>query len=772
MAPQATPRTLNPARVAIVALSVLTIAIPHKSLSQARIVLDRPAFTGEWVVEQQSGERWMHGNQQPRSTPFLATRRWVMVDSSRADRAGRRLYLTLERHAYGRDSALIVVGANGQVTHLDAGLAPLPTSSAAYPGMAERYEDMQRRGPGDAGVSLAESRLWHLVPSAPRQAPRVGLSWQDTIARVASDGPFRQAMHGTRTSRIVGQRVVDGRRLWLVRDSATVTYEEQYPEHERTLDTTVLVSRRAAGTIRGVHLYDPALLLARSRDDTTSLSGDATLRYPDGRTFSTPAHFERTRHWTLLDASAYAARMTELRTARDRAAGGMVLAPDTRSDKRPSASDAKARDSLRTASDSDLARRYTALAEKPMRNEPLDTAGLRAMLPFMEDPGLAWSVDQSRDWPYENLAQALTTRPPAVGTADSPYRSVACTPAACRLLADQWHSARESRLRDVGLVALVATDPARWADTLLALDGPQHPLLHDAALLVRGVGATWPAASKAPMPPTGSDWHAWLEWMDSRDPRYVAIKRESSLPPRFKQDTLPQVRFEESHVTAIRFFEARAGRAIVAELRRGYDTALSDSARLVFGTMLEGIGALEATDQRLVAWFRSGNPAQVALARRLLSSGFEKSVRADPSVSATLLERLLAAIVDSAPLWPYGVAGAEAPRGEPATLHMPRSGFFIDSTGLPPGILARWGSRVRLASPSAWNERDTRAGGVLYSIAPIMTWGHFARVKVDVAERLVRKPGEMPQAYASGATYWLMNVDGQWVIVDESRWVT
>jgi hypothetical protein len=798
-------KSLHPRWLITIVLAILTSSVPRRTLAQARAA--RPDSAGQWAVEQQYSERWLHGHQQSRFVPFRDTRQWVLFDSSRGDGTTKRLFLTLGRNGYGRDSALIVVGPTGRVIRLDAGLAQFVRGSILSPGDSVRYEEMRRRGPGSDGVALPETRLWDLVTVAPPQSPRVGLAWTDTIARVASHGAFRQVMHGTRTSRIVGERMIGRRRLWVVHDDAAVTYEERYPERERTLDTTVSVVRRARGAIRGTHLYDPALPLAPQRDDTTSLAGEATLTYPDGRTFSTPARFERTRHWTLLDPAAYASRLAALRSTNARGMGGMVVVPDSPIEKRLAAGDVKVRDSLlaawrrttdpnaaaaifhllemwpgsadsrevieraRTAS-GDTAYLYTRLSRQMERPEPLDTDDVRAMLPFMEDPGLAWSVDLSRDWLYENLAWSLTRHPPAAGEADSPYRSVACAPAACRLLAGQWHSAREPRLRDVGLVALLATDPAQWVDTVLALDGPSHPLLHAAAQLAHGVAATWDAASKAPMPPAGSDWHAWLQWMDGRDPDYIAATRQSSLPPRMRPDTVPRVRFEQSHATAIRFFQARTGRDIVAELRRGYDEASSDSARLVFGTMLQGLGALQSGDEQLVAWFRSGNPTQVALARGMLVPSFAKSARADTTVAIPLLERLLAAIVHSAPLWSHLNDGSGARRSDPATLHTLRGRCFIDTLGLPPRVRSEWNSRVELISQSLWNERDVRSPSVFYRIEPIATWGHFARLQVTATQRYARKPDERPTVYASGSTYWLMNLDGEWVIVAESHWVT
>ena len=798
-------RRLRPAKPAALTLALLaTAALPAESHAQAPVTLPRPTLSAEWAVEQQVRERWLHGRQQPRFTPFIDSRQWVIVDSIRDAASARRFYLTLTRSADGRDSALIVLDRAGRVARLDVGRAA-SSRRGRLPEDSVRWEDMRRRAPGGGGVTLGASRLWDLVPTLPATSPHVGVTWRDTIAREAVDGPFRQAMRGTRVSRIVGERAVAGHRLWIVRDSAAVTYEEQYPELERTL-SGVRVDRTVSGVLVGVHLYDPALRLSRQRDDTTRLAGQATLHYPDRRSFRTPARYERTRHWELLDAPAYAARLTALRAASSRAVGGMVRVPDDDVEKRLVRGDTGARDSLlaawQRATDPDSAALifqmlelwdgrsagsrarmeqvrlaagdtsylYALLANRASRRHPFDTTDVRAMLPFMQDPGLAWSFDLSREELQESLVQSLTTRPPAAPPSPG---AAACSPAACRMLAAQWRSAREPRLRDVGLVALVSMDPARWADTVLALDGPQHPLLHPAALLARGVGATWPAASHAPMPPAGSDWHAWLEWMDGRDPRYVAIKAQTSLPDRIRRDTLPQLRFEASHVTAIRFYQARTGREVVAELQRGYDGATSDSARLVFGAMLQGLGALQLTEPQIADGFRSHEPARVDLARRSLLEGFEKSATPTSSdVAAPLLERVVAAIVDSAPLWPSAAADRRAVPGGPAAFHLPRGPVFLDTLRLPPRIRAEWASRVKLMPPDAWIAREARQPGVFYTLGSVTTWGHFARVDVAASGRLARKPDESPQAYAGGATYYLMNVDGAWVAVAELWWIT
>ena len=541
-----TGRRLTPAIGAALAAFAVALLPSKASPQSAPVTLTGPTLAGEWALEQQTQERWMHGRQRPRFAPFHADRHWMVVDSIRGGAPSRRVYLTLGRSANGRDSAVIAVGASGQIVGLEVGLAPFARRGAVYPGDSARWEDMRRRG-SDEGISLPASRLWDVVPTVPSAGLRVGFAWTDTITREADDGPFHQAMRGTRISRIIDRRVVGGRDLWIVHDSALVTYDERYVEQERTLDTTVLVSRVATGTVRGVHLYDPEIHLSRERSDTTRLSGEAVLRYPDGRTFHTPARFERTRHLELLDAPRYAARIAELRARSARESGGMVRAPGDGLEKRLADGDIKARDSLllawQRATDPDEANAlfqtlsqwgardaasqarldslrvaagdtaylYQQLAEQAFSRTPVDSAKVRAMLRFMDDPSLPWSYNLSRDWLYENLVQGLTTWPRAAAEVNPAQGSVACTVSACRLLGAQWRTAKEPRLRDVGLIAFLSMDPARWADTVMRLAGPEHPLLRRAVPLIQGVGATWLAASRAPLPRATNDWHAWLE---------------------------------------------------------------------------------------------------------------------------------------------------------------------------------------------------------------------------------------------------------------------
>lgn len=769
-------------------------------------------LSGEWAIEQQVRDRWMHGRQLPRFSQFRSNRNWFVVDSLRAGASGRRIHLTLRRVSGGRDSALIVSDAAGRVARLHVGLAPYSRSGPPNPADSVRWLEWQRVSL-DGRFALAESRLWDLVPAFPRGAPRVGLRWTDTLARAATDGPsFRQALRGVRTSRIAGDTVVNGRQLWIVRDSARVQYEERYLERERTLDTTVQIARSAAGIIRGVHLYDPAVGLYLRRNDTTSLSGEAVLRYPDGRSFRTPARYEGTRRWDLYDPAQYATRMEELRADSRREFGGMVVVPNNELQRRLADGEVHARDSIMAAwlatTDPDEAVRLfglmsrwsgpdaafrarldtlrlsagdTAFVHQLLvsrsynRMRSLDTTEVRSMLRFMEDPGTLWGFNLKRDLLYENLAQALTSWPHAATVmAGSGYS--ACSAAACRMLAEQWRTAREPRTRDVGLVALFSLDPAGWADTVLALTGPRRPLLRRAATLAKGIGATWDAASKAVMPPPNSHWREWLQWMDGRDSAHFAAwaERRALLPEGMRSDTVPRVRFEETHRTAIRMYMARTGRDITGELERGYAAAESDSARLVFGTMLQRLGRVRLTEAEIADAFVSNVPARITLAQSALVSLFSVSHEpVAPATAVSFIDRVMAAIVDGVPMWRLVAAGDRpaAGAGRPM-LHAPAKRIFLNGDSLPEAIRAKWSTRVEVILPAEWTRRDAREAGVFYTFAPVRAWGRFVRVQVTVSERLARPEGQAPAQYASGNTYYLMELDGEWVVVAAEGWIT
>jgi hypothetical protein len=492
-------RSLRLTAAAVVASSCIASAVNAQIPTAPGVQPDSTAFAMELATR----SRWMHGRQQARFSPFTSEGTRFYVDSIRTQGDRRRMYLNMGNGWHGVGSALVDIDLARGLVDVSTAVVPRarPFFSAAD-SLSEQVGLRQQR-------VLNEVRLWDVFPSFPAAALRVGLTWTDTIAHTVSDGLFRRSIHGTRVSRVVRDTLVGGHRLWVVSDSAAVSYEEINSPQERTLDTTVVESRIATGTVRGVHFIDTDLRLFRWRTDTTRLQGEAVLQYPDGRSFRTPARYEATRRWMLYDPRAYRTYVAERGAASMRQWGGMARVPSNTLEQRLAARDSSLRDSLmqewRRAPDSDSAQRiFTSLrmwsardrqseaALLRMRTDAgdtvflyedlanrasaykgqIDTNDVRVMLGFMSDPSIAWGFNQSRDRLYENLAQTLTTSPPAVAVRND---RIPCTPAACRLLEDQWRTAREPRLRDLGLVALFTSDPRRWGDCPSACRVRQTP---------------------------------------------------------------------------------------------------------------------------------------------------------------------------------------------------------------------------------------------------------------------------------------------------------
>jgi hypothetical protein len=709
----------------------------------------------------------------------------------------RRLYLTLGRFATGRDSAVIVFDSTGSVLRLETGAhrrPPRPNASPRDSARTVRFRLMR-----DGRLTLFQTRMWELVPSVPAQALRPGTRWTDTLAREARYEGYAQTMHGVRVSTITGDTTIEGRRFWLVRDSAAIRYRERWEEEEHTLDTIVIIERSVDGVVAGGHIYDPETGLILARSDTTTGTGTAVLQYPDGRSFRTPARYEALRHWTRYDPASSATRQLALRRERSGQLGGMVHVPRTALERRLAAGDSALRDSvirawqlavepdeserlfrlltswgrpdagldslrIHAGDTSYLYRKLGGLAYSTVA-PPADTSHVRLMIAFMEDPGLALSLGESRDLLYANLRQGLTTWPPAV-TPDTATWS--CTPDACRLLAEQYRMAREPRLRAVGLVALATLDPAQWSDTVLAHAERDSSFLAPVAMLVRGIGSTWRAASKASLPAPDAGWRSWLDWMNGRDPQYAA-------PPAAPR-AATRVRFESAHSTAIRFHQQRTGRDVIGELRRDYDAAQSDSARLVLGTMLLELGRLHLGAEAIAEIYRSRSHTVESLAHRALRVLLRDSAQlADSATATALLDRLIGMTLDDAAAWrSIGSApGEPAPPRKPILHHRPTErSIFLLSDSLPLAVRERWRSRAQLIDSGEWSERALHEPGVLYTLSSVRRAGPFVMLSVMASERLERDPGEAPRAYASMTRYYLMEFDDEWVVVAAEGWVT
>jgi len=786
-----------------ITLLAISCSIAHSAIAAAQV-----ATTGPHAIEIQVRERRLNGSEQPRFTPFSESERWVFIDSVRATNGARELFVTLDQRN-GDSRATLVVGAGGAIDRLTTSrrernrrLPPFPTpeDSARFAARVVRMGLFD--GLGDAErLALPATKVWDIVPTFRPRRLVGGERWTDTLSLIAEAQGNRQALSGTRVSTIVRDTTIDDKRLWVIRDTAAVRYDERALIEERTLDTVVAVSRSESGVLRGVMVYDPDLGLFRARSDTLTLAGTAELQYADGRTFRTPARDERTRHWDVYDPSQYNARQRVLGAARERTeSGGVVFVPANDIDERLTQGSVPLRDSLvqawQRATDPNeramlyrrmhfwvhgeaafqrhldsmriaggdsaflletlVARIYTSRSQWPA----LDTATMRQLIGVMADPGIPFAFGMTRDPFYEDLAQALSLTPPAIVPDTSRWP---CTPAACRLLAEQWNIATEPRLRQLGLVAHVMLDPKRWADTLAAQ--PQAPLLVAPRLLVDGVGATWPASTRSPIPAPNADWRAWGEWMNGTNPAYQRWQQQ--LPAAIHRGQSP-FRFEGSHATAIRFTEARTGRDIVGELRQELARATSDSARAIFEYMLIGLDALDPGPEDVAAHFRSRSPVRSVVATRELALLFRGSPpRADSATAFLLQDRLIAMTVGGGKPWRWilPLPDSQAWRSLPAR-EVANETTLLLADSLAPALRAKWSRRVAMITDEDWKKRSLRTGGTLFTLTSVTRVGPFARLGVESSGRVERRPEQAPWLYYASTTYFLMELDGEWVIVE------
>ena len=180
------------------------------------------------------------------------------------------------------------------------------------------------------------------------------------------------------------------------------------------------------------------------------------------------------------------------------------------------------------------------------------------------------------------------------------------------------------------------------------------------------------------------------------------------------------------------------------------------------------------TEAEIAEGLASRVPARVEFARGMLFSGSGWS--ATPTVDAkiaALVDQLISAVANSTPLWPDLMPGPRRPaRDVLPGGHSVSGRFYFDVENVPETVRAKWAGQVEFISKSEWSQRDIRDGGTLYTLSPVWTWGRFVQLRLETSERVSRAANEAPQQYEASATYYLMQRNGEWVIVSRSSWIT
>lgn len=743
-------------RVATIALLSILVA-PSMAQSQ----------TAPLNMEIQVRERWLHGRENPRFRAFEPREYTLYFDTVREIPGGRTLDIRMSRTIVGGQ---IEQDATGRLRAISvvtqAPSESMLTRSDSFTIARFLWFELDR-------LSIPETRIWEVVPTHPPEGIAPGGQWVDTVRLETTGGGNRQALHGVRTSTLLGDTIVDGRRFRIVRDSMAAHYEETALIRDYTFEAWAEVTRVVDGVVRGRHLYDPRSGLFATRSDTMILAGSMALANPDGGRFTVPARYERMRTLTLYDEASWDALVAERRAQRSAQMGGMVVLPGDSLQARLRRGDTIARDSLldewHRAADPDervqlqriltqwggagIRERMNELAldagdtafatANEFGERRVDPSVIERLLPVLANPVVAlergMGVSSIRSLPYERISSPLLNSPPFI-TADTAQWG--CVPAICRVLATLADTATESRLRDVGLLARFVMDPVAHQDAVRRRVGEGSVLLRPAVQLLDGVGARWAAASKAPLPPEGADWRMWLEWMSGRDPDYPA----PSLP-RLEN----RIRFEDSHAKAIRFYSAVTGRDVLGEIRQRYELA-QDTARLMFGTILTQMDAMPVDTVDLARRLQSSDATEKQLAVTEFMRWFRNPGPVDPATAAELMDRAITNIMRDAPT-----------DGSPV---------YIVGDSLPPALREKWAGRARIITSAERAALNPRERAFIVYPNPVRGIGSFVMTGASQTTISTRAPEEAPRAYASGNYEYLLKTQDGWVVISSGGWIT
>lgn len=798
---------VNSQRRFIAGLAMLLV-IPMTTHAQAA---SRRA--AQYSVEIVTRDRWLYELENPLHSPRSTSTTWIHIDSLRVDStAGRRTLWAGIGSAVAGDPAVVTTALTGDPLSIHASLRQRTLPLVGNLDTA-RMTRLRVLGPGQAQLALPASRIWDLVPSFRPQRAAAGARWIDTIDHVDSMGVMRQSLRGVRASVIERDTVVNGRRLWIVRDSATFEYNERFPVDERRAAGPAMMERSVAGTVVGRLMLDPATGLARVRSDTAELAGTATLRYPDGRALASPVRYERSRSWSMYEPAELAMREAAIRAQRDSNGFSIVIVPKNEREARLQRGDSALIDSLFRvwtatrdpderaevialltrwpARDSDVARRVDSLrtAEQDLeylfnrsaRGTPqsrLTVTGVRFLLPYMQDPELAFRSGLSRDVAYEGMIETMLPNPPALepDTAKWP-----CEPAACRLLADQWTTATEPRLRSVGLSVLALTDPVRWRDTFLAVAATGDNVSRLALPLLEGWGTSrqYPPPDRRPIPDAGADWTAWYRWFVGLEPGVAPAPPVSAAGRRQPAPWLAA----HGNPLGIRMVEVATGRNIVAELRALHGAAANDTSRTLLGRILASLGEAPFGVDSLAEYVRNGSELMRSFAMQLLTDPpvFARTAAGFSLADTFTRDRIhgdfLAGIAARMTPWrtrEQAEAGqpASAFRNPPSDAPGATHPVVLASDGVADSLVAAWSARLPFTTREEWNARPLREGGEAWILGEVQRMGPFVRFSYSVSGRIAREAGQAPQAWASWTAYYLMEMNGEWVIVATSVAVT
>lgn len=772
--------------------------MPSKCALTALGMLLASNLSAQWPAngtkyERDVRQRWMNAKESPAFTPWQDAPSLLTVDSSATTGTGTSVFLSFSSPQRA-DPLIVFVNPQNHVASISGGFrAPVPPDQ--WLGADKNARNRGRLIP-DGVLVIPTSQVWDVIPDVHPARFARGVQWVDTVKWTSAEIGLSQALHGIRTSTLVRDTLVNGITMWLVRDSLRGSYSERIISYERTLYNDITIDRTGQGVLTGWSLIDPANHSLRVRNDTAEFRGTAVLRYPDNREFRTTTTVQQTRRITAWSAHSYDSVVAARRA--NRAPFSMFSFPTGPIEERLAAGNLTVRDSLLgefdRSRDVDARRAMlrmlqsrangygnTAFADTIRAHRlragdtahvvlemldpaqvPLTMERLKLILPFAGDPGLAFAWDVPAGQFYENMEQRAGEYP----TATLRGREI-CSPEACRALADLRNAKTDPRLQRVGRFAAFMQDPRRYLSLV------EHDTTLTAAHnLIAGVGATWQASSHPPLPPPGSPWPMWLEWMNGAPDTGRAAQRPLGSPP--------SLRFSEGHHNAIEFAKLLHGRDLIPEWQAAADHSPTELGRYVFETMLGAMNAWHPGTDSVLTWLASDSK----LTRTRGERGAQMVMAAatpvtDTAVITELIDRALAHVVDGELPWPpinveerprpVGQLLDNARRPDRGLAGQDSQSIYIQTPVVTDALRRKWGNRVTWITDMKWSVNKSQYPAAVVTIRALQGVGPLVSISVDVFS--ARNGARSIEAGAGGNGYLLIRTKDGWRIVSNSMWV-
>lgn len=723
----------------------VAVALALNALPQDTGLLHRVL---EWKVE----DRWIMARQHADFVPLQQNSLVLPFDSVQSTDSLRKFVMG------GKPGLNITVDGRG------APVKAVLTARAAVPGQVDPMRQTRWRvqfGTQSHTPSVIAAELWRRMPAQLRR----GLRWRDSL-RVRDDvGGITQEVVLHTSFVAETDSLVDGRRLWLIRDSSAFQFRDSFPD---PYHAGVYSVRRAVGFLRGRGLYDPALGIYVMHDDTTRAAGTYT-RIEEKVVAAAPARYERTRtlrlytapEWVRLQAQRRAQQPDDFRIVdtprpglEQRLARGDTAVVDSVFKAWRAARDPQERRSIlgllgRVRSPEMLERiRSAALADGDTAKALEFSLGPRALnedqvmliARFVRDPRMAMEHGVDRMNLIDRIYQKLTWGAPAIVTDSA---RLGCSPATCELLARELADSRAEDARDLALVAQFVINPRAVYPRIVQkynASVTRTSVLQRIYLLAQGVGEESRPNDFPPIPKADSDWRAWWSWLIKRLPAGANYPR------------------------ALLFYTNTHDRDLTSELKREFAKAESDSAKLVFGSVLAMLEPRTFSVAEIEQKFATDNEAMRSLGRQMLraSARFERGADAR---SLELWRIGLRYLGGDSLAWTTGKQSSARPRPKPSD----RTYVLVDS--LPPELRSTLPASIQGVTATEARQKSPYQALSVYTVS-VVRWGNFYRLELRMTGQLAKPEGARPYVYMGGETFLLFWHDGRWDLVAHDSFMT